>query len=135
MSAATAVSGDRFIVELTVRVDKRMPHALVVDMLPAGVELEDPNLSGAFLIDDVVVDKKRIRDWHLAYTTAHTEYRDDRFVAALDIHRRQTCRIFYGVRVVSPGRFKVPSPMVEDMYRPYVRGVGKTIDVMDVTGS
>ncbi|MCG8616564.1 MAG: alpha-2-macroglobulin family protein, partial [Desulfobacterales bacterium] len=132
--AASVVSGDRLIVELTVRPDKRMPHALVVDMLPAGLELEDPNVSGAFLIDDVMVDKKRIGDWHQNYETAHTEYRDDRFVAALDINRRQTCRIFYGVRVVSPGRFKVPSPMVEDMYRPYVRGVGKTLEVMEVSG-
>ncbi len=133
MDVSKVKSGDRIIVELKVKPEKRMPHALVVDMVPAGVELEDPNVSGSFLIDDIVVDKKTIEDWQHGYTTVHTEYRDDRFVAALDIRRRQTCRIFYPVRVVSPGVFKVPSPLVEDMYRPYVRGVGNTIDQMEVT--
>jgi len=127
-------SGDRIIVELRVAAEKRMPHALVVDMVPAGVELEDPNVSGAFLIEDVLVDKKRIGDWQGRYDTVHTEYRDDRFVAALDIRAGRTCRIFYPVRVVSPGQFRVPPPLVEDMYRPYIRSIGNTIPLMEVKG-
>ena len=134
MDISRVKSGDRIIVELRVKPEKRMPHALVVDMVPAGVELEDPNVSGAFLINEIVVDKKPVGIWHHDYKTVHTEYRDDRFVAALDIRSRQVCRIFYPVRVVSPGLFKVPSPLVEDMYRPYVRGIGKTVDQMEVTG-
>ncbi len=132
---AKAVSGDRIIVELKITPERRMPHALVVDMVPAGVELEDPNVSGAFLIDDVMVDKKRIGDWHGEHhTRAHTEYRDDRFVAAMDIRANSICRIFYPVRVVSHGRFKVPPSLVEDMYRPYIRSIGNTIPWMEVTG-
>jgi len=42
--------------------------------------------------------------------------------------------VFYLVRAVSPGTFRVPPPQVEDMYRPEVRGVGanpvKTIQVV-----
>lgn len=132
MDVQKVKSGDRILVELRVRPEKRMPHALVVDMLPAGVELEDPNLSGAFIIDDVLVDKKLVIDWQSDYTTAHTEFRDDRFVAALDIRRGQTCRIFYLVRVVSPGIFRVPPSLVEDMYRPYIRSVGSAISRMEV---
>jgi hypothetical protein len=121
-------SGDRIIVALKVQSKKqRLPHALVVDMLPAGFELEDPNVSGSFLIDDIKVNGKTIAQWHKDYTTAHTEYRDDRFMTALNLGYSETCRIFYAVRVVSPGVFKVPPPLVEDMYRPYIRGVGKTV--------
>jgi uncharacterized protein YfaS (alpha-2-macroglobulin family) len=101
-------------------------------MVPAGLELEDPNLSGAFLIGAVEVDKKNIQKWHTQYTTAHTEYRDDRFVGALQLPRGQTSRVFYGARVVSPGRFKVPATLVEDMYRPYIRAIGNTIETMEV---
>ena len=122
------VSGDRIIVALKLESQKqKMPHALVVDMLPAGFELEDPNVSGSFPINDIMVDKKTVSQWHDDCNTAHTEYRDDRFIAALDLGYSETCRIFYAVRVVSPGVFKVPPPLVEDMYRPYIRGVGKTI--------
>ena len=121
-------SGDRLIVALKVESQKQqLPHALVVDMLPAGFELEDPNVSGSFLIDDIEVDGKTISRWHDDCNTAHTEYRDDRFVAALNLGYGETCRIFYAVRVVSPGVFKVPPSLVEDMYRPYIRGVGKTV--------
>ena len=122
-------SGDRIIVALTVQSQKqRLPHALVVDMLPAGFELEDPNVSGSFLIDDIKVDDKTISQWHKECNTAHTEYRDDRFITALNLGYSDSCRIFYAVRVVSPGVFKLPPPLVEDMYRPYIRGVGKTLD-------
>ena len=121
-------SGDRLIVALKVESQKQpLPHALVVDMLPAGFELEDPNVSGSFLIDDIEVDGKTVSQWHDDCNTAHTEYRDDRFISALNIGYNDTCRMFYAVRVVSPGVFKVPPPLVEDMYRPYIRGVGKTI--------
>jgi len=109
-----------------------MPHCLVVDMLPAGIELEDPALSGSTLINDILVDKRSISQWQKAYTTLHKEYRDDRFMAALDIRGKQRVRIFYPARVVTPGTFLVPPPLVEDMYRPHIRGVGASPDRMKV---
>ena len=54
----------------------------------------------------------------------HEEYRDDRFVAALKLDRGRTARVFYLVRAVSPGTYTAPPPLVEDMYRPQLRGVG-----------
>jgi hypothetical protein len=50
----------------------------------------------------------------------------------LNLGYNDTCRIFYAVRVVSPGVFKLPPPLVEDMYRPYIRGVGKTVERISV---
>ena len=31
------------------------------------------------------------------------------------------------VRAVSPGTYRVPPPLVEDMYRPDVRGIGRSV--------
>lgn len=125
-------SGERFLVELTLEAEKPMPHCLVVDMLPAGIELEDPALAGSIPIDPILVDKKTVADWHNHYLTPHIEYRDDRFMAALDIREKQIYRIFYPVRVVSPGTFRVPPPLVEDMYRPHIRAVGASPGTMKV---
>ena len=35
--------------------------------------------------------------------------------------------MFYLVRAVSPGTYIVPPTLVEDMYRPEVRGIGRTV--------
>ncbi len=126
-------SGERILVELTLKADKSMPHCLVVDMLPAGIELEDPSLSGSTLIDQIMVDKRSIFEWQGKYVIRHTEYRDDRFVAALDIRGKQPVRLFYLARVVSPGIFLIPPPLVEDMYRTNIRGVGDSPIQMKVT--
>ncbi len=34
--------------------------------------------------------------------------------------------MFYLVRAVTPGTYSVPPPLVEDMYRPQLRGVGRS---------
>jgi uncharacterized protein YfaS (alpha-2-macroglobulin family) len=49
-----------------------------------------------------------------------TEYRDDRFVAAIDRRKGQPAffTLAYTVRAVSPGRYVHPPAVVEDMYRP-----------------
>ena len=54
----------------------------------------------------------------------HTEYRDDRFVAAARLGGQLD--LFYLVRAVTPGRYVVPATFAEDMYRPEVRGIGRT---------
>ena len=56
----------------------------------------------------------------------HEEFRDDRYVAALKLYKGQKAHAFYLVRAVSPGTFLVPPPLVEDMYRPEIRGIGKS---------
>jgi alpha-2-macroglobulin len=124
VSLEKATMGDRILVELAVKADQDMPHCLVVDLLPAGMALEDPHLSGSFVIDGIMVDEKPVADWHKAHGTRHTEYRDDRFAAALDLRAEQEYRRFYGVRLVHPGRFQVPPPLVEDMYKPWIRAIG-----------
>ena len=119
-------SGDRMIIELSFEAQKRAPDGLLVDLLPACLELEDPHLSGSMVIDDVRVDGQPIAAWHKQLDIRHTEYRDDRFAAAVNIPEKTPLRMFYPVRVVTPGEFLVPPPLAEDMYKPFIRGIGDT---------
>ena len=48
-------------------------------------------------------------------------------MAALKLSRGSTAKVFYLVRAVTPGTYRVPPPLVEDMYRPDLRGVGRSL--------
>lgn len=132
LDTAVMASGDRAVVELEFWAEKKMVNGLIVDLLPAGLALEDPSLAGSTQIDDILVDKTPVSGWHSQYRTAHTEYRDDRFAAAVSLQPRKRYRIFYAVRAVTPGEYRVPPPLIEDMYRPYIRGIGEAIPAMTV---
>lgn len=118
--------GDALIVAVSITASRSMPDALLTDLLPAGLELENFNLGDAKQWADVVVDGIEIADRGSAAEVRHEEFRDDRYVAALKLDRNDTDRVFYLVRAVTPGTYTVPPPLVEDMYRPDLRGVGKS---------
>ncbi|UXF75630.1 alpha-2-macroglobulin family protein [Stenotrophomonas maltophilia] len=118
--------GEALIVRVTVTADTTMPDALLTDLLPAGLEIENFNLGDAKQWADVVVDGITISDRGEAADTKHEEFRDDRYVAALKLSRGSKANVFYLVRAVTPGTYSVPPPLVEDMYRPQLRGVGRS---------
>src|SRR5690606_14932116 len=117
---------DRLVVVLRVKAELG-GRILLVDRLPAGLEIENPRLvSGGDL---------KSFDWlKSAVGPEHTEFRDDRLVAAFDLtgrnehdgrrangqpERRETSlTVAYMVRAVTPGSFVHPAATVEDMYRP-----------------
>ena len=117
--------GQSLIVALTVEAGQPMPDALLVDLLPAGLEIENLNLTPAEQWADITVDGVSLPERGSAATLVHEEYRDDRYVAALKLEGGQA-RLFYLVRAVTPGTYVVPPPQLEDMYRPQLRAVGKT---------
>jgi len=116
--------GDSLIVELTIEARMDMPDALVTDLLPGGLEVENLNLGGAQQWEGVVVDGINMDQHTGSADIVHEEYRDDRYAAALKLQRGQAAHVFYLVRAVTPGTYTVPPPLVEDMYRPAVRGIG-----------
>ncbi len=124
-SGGTLEEGDSLIVQLSIKSSVDMPDALVTDLLPAGLEIENFNLGDAKQWAGVVVDGIEIADRDEAAEVRHEEYRDDRYVAALKLGTYDTARLFYLVRAVTPGTYTVPPSLVEDMYRPEMRGVGK----------
>ncbi len=117
--------GDALIVQVNVRASRPMPDALLTDLLPAGLEIENFNLGDGKQWAGVVIDGIELSDRDDAAEVRHEEFRDDRYVAALKLDVGDTARVFYLVRAVTPGTYTVPPSLVEDMYRPELRGVGK----------
>ena len=115
----TANQNARFVVVLKIEGEHMGGRVLLVDRLPAGFEIENPRLveSG---------DVKSLAWLEVAGKPAHTEFRDDRFVAAFDYFQGEDRRsgvkpaatVAYIVRAVTPGRYVHPAATVEDMYRP-----------------
>ncbi|MEJ2156019.1 MAG: alpha-2-macroglobulin [Desulfobacteraceae bacterium] len=126
-------TGDLMLVRLDIQTEKRVSEGLVVELLPAGLELENQNLATGFNIDEVKVEDKTIAQWRENLRLAHEEFRDDRYVAAIDVDQWRTATLFYLARVVSPGVFQVPNSYVEDMYRPYIRAVGAPAPPITIT--
>ncbi len=116
-------SGDLVLVGLQIGQDRRAPDTLVIDMIPAGFELENPNLPDGVKTDLISVDGTLIPELQRNTLIKHQEYRDDRYVAAIDAQWGQQ-RLFYLMRAVTPGTYRVPPPYVEDMYRPEYRAIG-----------
>lgn len=127
-TGGTLKEGQALIVGLRITADTAMPDALLTDLLPAGLEIENFNLSDAKQWADVVVDGIDITDRGDAADVKHEEFRDDRYVAALRLSAGgRGAKVFYLVRAVTPGTYTVPPPLVEDMYRPQIRGVGASM--------
>ncbi len=109
---------DLFVVVLKgTRTDASEPaQALVVDLLPAGFEIETATVSKGRSATDY--------SWLPELTDAtYTEQRDDRFIAALDLKNgTRDFTLAYIVRAVTPGEFKYPALVAEDMYEPETAG-------------
>ncbi|MFE0499519.1 alpha-2-macroglobulin [Lysobacter soli] len=124
-TGGTLAEGEALIVQVNVRASRPMPDALLTDLLPAGLEIENFNLGDGKQWAGVVIDGIELSDRDDAAEVRHEEFRDDRYVAALKLDVGDTARVFYLVRAVTPGTYTVPPSLVEDMYRPDLRGVGK----------
>ncbi|KOQ18532.1 hypothetical protein, partial [Achromobacter xylosoxidans] len=84
-------------------------------------------------MQDWSIGGRRVADAMADPNIKHREFRDDRYVAAVSLGRGKV-DVFYLVRVVTPGRYAVPSTVAEDMYRPEIRGVGEqwsTVEIRD----
>ncbi|MBU1054416.1 MAG: alpha-2-macroglobulin family protein [Proteobacteria bacterium] len=120
-------SGELAVVQLDISSKKRTPDGLVVDLLPAGVEIENQNLGVASIkLDEIKIDGKTIGEIKKTEYVIHEEFRDDRYVAAINIDTYRSITLFYLIRAVTPGVYKMPCSYVEDMYRPYRFAIGAT---------
>jgi hypothetical protein len=109
-----AKQNDRFAVVLKITEPKpEYGHIMVSDYLPAGLEIDNPHLvsSGDSGTLDWIEDGEE---------PEHTEFRDDRFTAAIDraADAKSVFTVAYVVRAVSPGKYVLPQAYVEDMYNP-----------------
>lgn len=119
--------GEILLAQVKMQANQSMNDALLVDLLPAGLEVENLNLAKDDQWKDVEIDGVNMQNRTDAATIVHEEFRDDRYVAAIKLYGGQYARLFYIVRAVTPGTYTVPPPQVEDMYRPSIRGVGTAV--------
>ena len=108
-----ARQNDRFVVVLNVVEENNWPSRLVItDLLPAGLEADNPRLMGSAELANF--------GWLGQTEVAHTEFRTDRFIAALNpsTSGARSFNLAYVVRAVTPGTYILPAAAVEDMYRP-----------------
>ena len=112
----TSVSqNDRFVVVLTMKPENLgSGQYIVADPLPAGFEIENPDLSAAQGVSDL--------SWLSVTTPTHVESRTDQYVAAFRYgSETEAFSTAYMVRAVSPGKFVLPGATIEDMYKPELR--------------
>ena len=105
---------DRFAVVLKITEAKpEYGHIMVSDYLPAGFEIDNPHLvsSGDTGTLSWIEDGEEPKD---------TEFKDDRFTAALDraSDSKAVFTVAYVVRAVTAGKYVLPQAYVEDMYNP-----------------
>ncbi|MBH3427531.1 alpha-2-macroglobulin family protein [Pseudomonas alkylphenolica] len=128
-------SGDLVLVHLALTSASRVPDALVVDLLPAGLELENQNLAqSAASLENASSAVKEWRESMQNANVVHQEFRDDRYVAALNLEGYGTTHLLYLARAVTPGSYRVPPPQVESMYRPNLQAVGESVPELVVKG-
>ncbi|MCG3462428.1 alpha-2-macroglobulin family protein [Xenorhabdus bovienii] len=126
-------SGEMVVVKLEVDATQSVPDALVVDLLPAGLEIENQNLaSSSASLSESAMGLQDIVEGMQQANIRHMEYRDDRFVAAVAVQPHQTVTLLYLARAVAPGVYQVPAPQVESMYVPHWRAVGETNEKLEV---
>ncbi|RDJ20778.1 alpha-2-macroglobulin family protein [Bosea caraganae] len=126
---ASLRQNERYVVALTVtEIPARYGRLLLVDPLPAGLEIENANLTEGASTEGLSWLEQKV-------SPVHTEARDDRYVAAFErsgsSNQPGVFTIGYIVRAVSPGRYVAPAAAIEDMYRPdrFGRTAFGTVDI------
>ncbi|NLG83750.1 MAG: hypothetical protein GX493_03875 [Firmicutes bacterium] len=107
--------GDLVVVGLTIETEEdNVKNVVLVDLLPAGLEIENPRLATSAELG--WVSEK-------SFTPTYLDIRDDRLIVFADFGRAGTYRFYYAARAVSRGTFVLPSLRAECMYEPEVYGV------------
>ena len=107
---STFHQGDMVIAEISVKaLHGSLENVVIVDMLPAGFEIENPRLQS----------RKGI-DWigEKAYKPMYMDIRDDRMILFGNFRYGQTAKFYYGLRAVTQGNFILPPILAEAMYAP-----------------
>jgi hypothetical protein len=126
--------GESVIVRVNVDPRRWITTGMVIDRIPAGLEIENLNIAQGEGLAGTLIDNVNPAAAMLDPRIQHVEFRDDRFVVAGRLHGKLS--LFYRARVVTPGKFIFPPIYAEDMYRPDVYGLASgeaTLTVSDGT--
>ena len=104
--------GDVVIVDITLGAGQNYKNVVLVDLLPAGFEVENPRLASSDTSDLSELDM---------INPQKIDIRDDRILVFTNISDDTHYR--YVVRAVTPGKFKLPAVSAECMYDPSIVSV------------
>ncbi len=125
--------GESVLVHVSARSRELRNDVLVIDRVPAGLEIENTNIAQGEGFSDIKVGNISPAEAMQSTRITHVEFRDDRFVAAVKLAWWQPVDLFYRARVVTPGRFVAPGAYAEEMYRPDIFGTSSAPDALVVT--
>ena len=122
----TVAQNARIVVVLrATEIEAKHARVVLADHIPAGFEIENPRLGNGASPQFPWLERLSLPE--------HTEYRDDRYVAAFNLRNRKpgVVTVAYVIRAVTPGRYAHPPAVVEDMYRPerFARTASGTVEV------
>jgi len=103
-------SGELYVVKLKgQRFESKLHHVILVDLLPAGFEIERTTMSSL----------SEALSWLGTLSNpSRTESRDDRFMAAFELAEQNDFTVAYMVRAITTGSYAYPPAFVEAMYQP-----------------
>jgi alpha-2-macroglobulin len=119
ITSGKLIQGRLYRVKLTVKSRRAVHNLVVTDLLPAGLEIENPDLRGSARLSA----GESQGNWYVR----HIERRDDRMLIFADIGDWRG-EYSYVVRAVTCGKFTLPAVDVGCMYDPgiySVHGAGK----------
>ena len=100
-----------FVVLIGAVKDASVHEVLLVELLPAGLEIEQVELGSSL--------SQKEFGWLTDLTElSRVEKREDRYVATFRSTQAQPFKIAYMARAVTPGTYAYPAASIESMYRP-----------------
>ena len=111
--------GEVYQVKLSFRANEDLDNVVAVDLLPAGLEIENPRLATRARNGNVVI---------AAIYPDRIDMRDDRLIMFFDLEGKKSRQYRYLVRAVTKGEFHLGPVRAECMYDPdlsSVHGVGR----------
>ncbi len=113
-------SGDLVQVELSIQSATPLEHVVIDDLLPAGLEIENPRLEGNAAGLGVKPAHKAVAgdgaEESPAFVAARADMRDDRLILVGTLARAGTGTYLYTARAVTPGKYVLPPVKGECMY-------------------
>jgi len=128
----TFKTGARVRVRLTMIAESRRYHVALVDPLPAGLEVLNPELAATETVPDDEERRPVIGVgslsygswwwWYRANWFEHQNFRDERAEAFTSLLWEGVYNYSYVTRATTPGKFVVPPAKAEEMYHPETFG-------------
>jgi len=110
--------GDLVVAKITMTATAdNLDNVIITDMLPAGLEIENPRLGSRNVIK-WIGKKSMVPDY--------MDIRDDRLNIYLNLRKGNTVQFYYTLRAVTAGRFVLPPVKGEAMYDPFKSSVANS---------